>query len=208
MKIIIFFSIFLLSNCAADPIRNIKVNNLSLKEYITSQSCDTGKHHNIYLSGVINDDSVAILDKVLSSIPKCMKNNTHIVPGVYINSKGGYLSDGFKIGELFSRYSVHTIIGDGDECMSACSTAFLGGRFRTMLGSAKLMVHAPYTYLNRYTIECQSTAQAANLKSYYIKRLGTNEGETLFNRTMRYCSTTDGWTLNKDAAKLFGITTD
>ena len=44
-------------------------------------------------------------------------------------------------------------------------------------------------------------------KNYYIQRLGTSEGETLFNRTMRYCSTTEGWTLNKDAAKLFGITT-
>ena len=207
MRIIIFFSIFLISSCAGDTIRNIKVNNLSIKEYTSSQSCDTGKHHNIYLVGMINDDSVAILEKVLSSMPKCIKNNQNIVPSVYLNSKGGYLSDGFKVGELFSRYSVQTIIGDGDECMSACSTAFLGGKFRAMLGSAKLMVHAPYYYLNRYTIECQSTVQAANLKNYYIQRLGTSEGETLFNRTMRYCSTTEGWTLNKDAAKLFGITT-
>jgi hypothetical protein len=70
------------------------------------------------------------------------------------------------------------------------------------------MVHAPYYYLNRYTIECQSTVQAVNLKNYYIERLGEHEGETLFNRTMRYCSTKEGWTLNKDAAKLFGITTN
>jgi ATP-dependent protease ClpP protease subunit len=207
MKIIFLLTFFLLTNCAGETIRNIKVNKLSIEEYTTSQSCDSGTHHNIYLIGEINDDSVAILDKVLSSMPKCMKNNRHVVPSVYLKSKGGYLSDGFKVGELFSRYGVQTVIGDGDECMSACSTAFLGGQFRAMVGSAKLMVHAPYYYLNRYTIECQSTVQAANLKNYYIKRLGTNEGETLFSRTMRYCSTTEGWTLNKDAAKLFGITT-
>jgi ATP-dependent protease ClpP protease subunit len=208
MKIIFLLMFFLLTNCAGETIRNIKVNNLSIKEYTTSQSCDSGTHHSIYLIGEINDDSVAILEKVLSSMPKCIKNNMHIVPSVYLKSKGGYLSDGFKVGELFSRYNVQTVIGDGDECMSACSTAFLGGKFRIMVGSAKLMVHAPYYYLNRYTIECQSTVQAANLKNYYIQRLGTYEGETLFNRTMRYCSTTEGWTLNKDAAKLFGITTD
>jgi ATP-dependent protease ClpP protease subunit len=208
MKIIFLLMFFLLTNCAGETIRNIKVNNLSIREYTTSQSCDSGTHHSIYLIGEINDDSVAILEKVLSSMPECIKNNRRIVPSIYLKSKGGYLSDGFKVGELFSRYSVQTIIGDGDECMSACSTAFLGGKFRTMEGSAKLMVHAPYYYLNRYTIECQSTVQAANLKNYYIQRLGTNEGETLFNRTMRYCSTTEGWTLNKDAAKLFGITTN
>ena len=186
MKIIFLLMFFLLNNCAGETIRNIKVNNLSIREYTTSQSCDSGTHHSIYLIGEINDDSVAILEKVLSSMPECIKNNRRIVPSIYLKSKGGYLSDGFKVGELFSRYSVQTIIGDGDECMSACSTAFLGGKFRTMEGSAKLMVHAPYYYLNRYTIECQSTVQAANLKNYYIQRLGTNEGETLFNRTKNY----------------------
>jgi chromosome segregation ATPase len=118
MKIIFLLMFFLLTNCAGETIRNIKVNNLSIREYTTSQSCDSGTHHSIYLIGEINDDSVAILEKVLSSMPECIKNNRRIVPSIYLKSKGGYLSDGFKVGELFSRYSVQTIIGDGDESLA------------------------------------------------------------------------------------------
>ena len=74
-----------------------------------------------------------------------------------------------------------------------------------MLGSAKLMVHAPYRYISRDTIECSSASASKDLKKYYIKKIGTSNGELLFDRTMKYCGTTKGWFLNKDAAKLFNI---
>ena len=35
--------------------------------------------------------------------------------------------------------------------------------------------------------------------------LGQNVGNLLHDRTMQYCSKTDGWELNPDAARIFGI---
>ena len=112
------------------------------------------------------------------------------------------------MGETFTKYQVVTRINSGAVCMSACSTAFLGGLFRQMYGSAKLMVHAPYRYISRNTIECTSASASEDLKKYYVKKIGTSNGELLFDRTMKYCGKTEGWFLNKDAAKLFNITTD
>jgi hypothetical protein len=43
------------------------------------------------------------------------------------------------------------------------------------------------------------------LRRYYIARIGDEDGELLFNRTMKYCSNKNGWRLNRDAAGLFGI---
>lgn len=41
-----------------------------------------------------------------------------------------------------------------------------------------------------------------------VSFLGPKDGEFLFERTMSFCSQRGGWTINADAAKLFGITTD
>ena len=70
---------------------------------------------------------------------------------------------------------------------------------------AKLLFHAPYTY-NGIAINCEDTGQVADLRNYYINALGNEEGEFLLKRTLSYCDIKTGWTLNSDAAKLFGIT--
>ena len=186
--------------------RNIQINNLEIREVVDASQCKTGTHYSLYLKGMINEDTSLVIDKLLSEQTKCINHQgTWIVPAVYLNSKGGYLRDGFKLGETFTKYSVQTIIQSGAVCMSSCSTAFLGGKYRSMWGSAKLMVHAPYRYVTRNTIECTSSKAASNLKDYYVKKIGTNDGELLFDRTIKYCSTSDGWFLNRDAAKLFNI---
>ena len=131
----------------------------------------------------------------------------HYVCTIELNSSGGYLKDGFKLGEIFTKYKVSTRIQSGATCMSSCSTAFLGGKYRNMYGSAKLMVHSPYTYNSNNTIECSSRSHAVELKNYYIKKIGEDDGTLLFDRTMKYCGKAEGWFLNKDAAKLFNITT-
>lgn len=187
--------------------RNIQINNLEIREVVDASQCKTGTHYSLYLSGIINEDTSLVIDKLLSEQTKCINHQgTWIVPAVYLNSKGGYLRDGFKLGESFTKYSVQTIIQSGGVCMSSCSTAFLGGKYRSMWGSAKLMVHAPYIYVSRNTIECTSRKAASDLKDYYVKKIGLNNGELLFDRTIKYCGTSDGWFLNKDAAKLFDIT--
>ena len=205
---LLFIMVFILSSCGGpSELRNVKVNNLSIRETVTD--CANGRHHTLYLSGIINEDSTAILRKMLSQTSTCInEKGIKIVPTVVLNSKGGYLSDGFKIGKLFTEYNVHTFIGYKNICASSCSTAFLGGKYRSMDKTAQLMVHSPYVYKNRNTIECQSRARADNLRKYYVARVGNKDGELLFDRTMKYCSNRNGWTLNRDAASLFGLLTN
>ena len=207
MKKITILIFLILVGCGGNTqIRNIQVNNLEIIESISSTYCKTGKHHQLYLKGIINDDSVVIVEKVLQQMPRCLDDKgRYNVTVVFLNSRGGYLADGFKMGKLFTQYQIQTIIGDGDVCMSACSTAFLGGYYRSMWGNAKLVVHAPYIRTSPHTIECQSKSRAEDLKSYYVSRLGNSQGDLLFERTMQYCSSSNGWTLNKDAAQLFGL---
>ena len=43
-------------------LRDVKVNNLSIKETIVE--CQSGRRHVLYLSGIINEDSTAILRRM------------------------------------------------------------------------------------------------------------------------------------------------
>ena len=54
--------------------------------------------------GVINEDSSFAIDRILSQqTTKCINDKgVHIVPSVYLNSRGGYLRDGYKLGETFT----------------------------------------------------------------------------------------------------------
>ena len=40
---------------------------------------------------------------------------------------------------------------------------------------------------------------------YMKEMLNETDGEFLYKRTMSYCSQSSGWSLNKDAADLFGL---
>ena len=204
-KNLLYLTLILLFSCGGPAVlRDVKVNNLSIKETVVE--CQSGRRHVLYLSGIINEDSTAILRRMLRQASTCVNEyGQKISTMVVLNSRGGYLSDGFKIGRLFTEYQIHTHIGYRNTCASSCSTAFLGGKYRTMEKTATLMVHSPYVYRSRYTIECQSRVRADNLRRYYIARIGIEDGELLFNRTMKYCSNKKGWRLNGDAARLFGI---
>ncbi len=51
-----------------------------------------------------------------------------------LNSPGGILIEGLKIGELLHQYEVGTLVRTGSSCMSACAIAFLGGTFGGVTG--------------------------------------------------------------------------
>ena len=126
---------------------------------------------------------------------------------VYLNSGGGYLEDGFKLGKIFRKYGAQTSIADwGGECYSSCATAFLGGKFRHMGKESIIMFHAPYTYssISGQDISCSKSDQ--ELLSYFETMLNKVDGKFLYERTMSYCSSSSGWTLNNDAAEIFEIT--
>ena len=51
--------------------------------------------------------------------------------------------------------------------------------------------------------------QLDSLKSYYIEMIGKESGERIFERTMWYCSASDGWVvIGNGAAGLFDIATE
>ena len=164
--------------------------------------CPSGKVAMIELSGPIGPDSSEILQRILSKTKPC----NHLNASVYLNSNGGRLSDGYKLANIFKKYSVFTIVMDGQTCASACAIAYLGGEIRTVMGDGQLVFHAPYVK-NPITgdAQCKTRAESEELRNFYISLIGRKDGAYLFERTMDSCSTTGGWVINKDAAKMFGI---
>lgn len=171
-----------------------------------SSACRTGFVDHLEIVGEIGLDSTAALERLLPQLDPCKSaSGQWVANDVFLDSWGGSLSDGYKLGKLFRKYQVQTVITGGQLCASACAIAFLGGKFRSMEYDAKLLFHAPYTVTGT-TIACTDRSQVWELNQYYQNMLGTKDGKYLLEKTLSYCSVSSGWTINADAAKLFGIT--
>jgi ATP-dependent protease ClpP protease subunit len=167
----------------------------------------------IELHGQINPDSTYMIqklfEKILNSPTRCLNDDGQEERMfVFLNSGGGYLADGIDLGKLLRKNNAWVVITSGSECFSSCATAFLGGKYRIMESSAKIMFHAPYNFKkgSKQDIVCSSSND--NLRKYMQKMINEEDGKFLYNRTMSFCSSSDGWSLNDDAAKLLNITTD
>lgn len=173
-------------------------------------TCESGYLEILDISGPINEDIHLIVDKALQGMSKCIDKNGVVSEKtkIYMTSGGGYLEDGFELAKVLRKYDVHAVIPWGQYCASSCATAFLGAKIREIKDGANILFHAPYTIKeNRYRDDemvCQKDNE--ELENFYIEMLGKENGDLLYDRTMKYCSLTDGWTLNNDAASLFGIT--
>lgn len=195
---------------------DIKINNLSIKQYGYEffghlkdlvEKCD--KNYYLSLKGPIDQDTTAVIERLVKKTPRCFYSHSkkQVPLLLYMESGGGYLKDGFAIGEILRDNNILAIIPSNSNCSSSCATAFLGASKRKMRSEAELLFHAPYltkqsTYGKRY-IECQTDND--QLKTFYQKMLGEEDGKFLYDRTMYYCSSNSGWSINSDAAKLFGI---
>ena len=105
----------------------------------------------LFIDGVIDEATPAQVEKILSSHNGEME--------VYLNSQGGNLVAGLKMGKIFRKYRAATFVGkyrhlgksennprvyriEPGGCESACAFAFLGGYYRFMYSSqSKLGVH-------------------------------------------------------------------
>lgn len=190
-------------------ISDVIVSDLRVRHVrLQNADCVSGYSEHLELSGPIGPDSSEVMDRLIQRLHKCQSKSRSIpvATAVYLNSGGGLLKDGYKLGEIFRKNAVQTIITGGQTCASACSVAFLGGTFRTMEHNGLLVFHSPYL-VSGIGIDCADRGQVDVLKNYFVGKLGPRNGEYLHQRTMSYCSRSEGWTLNADAAKLFGITT-
>ena len=181
-------------------INSLRVRHVSLKD----DSCMSGRSEHLELSGPIGPDSSEVVSRVLSQVKQCQVNQSK---SILLNSSGGLLKDGYRLGQIFKNAQVSVLVGGGQVCASSCAIAFLGGKYRMMLRDAKLIFHAPYIP-NGSSIECKSKSESQEMKGYFANFMGAKDGDFLFERTMSFCSRSEGWTINSDAAKLFGITTN
>tara|TARA_B100000767_G_C19633239_1_gene479228 strand:+ start:211 stop:930 length:720 start_codon:yes stop_codon:yes gene_type:complete len=196
-------------------LKNYEVGNVQIRHVQINNATWCAIHKKdeiIEISGPINEDVPVIIERLLKKLSKksgCQKKKieglSHYPIEIYLNSGGGYLEDGFKLGEIFREYGVRTKIPQGSVCYSSCATAFLGGIKRHMDKGSKIGFHAPYTF--EYAIGNKITCEKENieLKKYYIKMANNNASEILYDRTMSYCGIDTGWILNHDAAEIFEI---
>ena len=189
-------------------IKDIKIGDLNIKQVrISDSSCSQGFKDVIELDGIINNDATIVIEKILKEIQngigQCSQSGSEFTE-ITLNSDGGYLVEGIALGRIFRKYNVMSSLTKDQKCRSACSTAFLGAKYRKMSNDALLMMHSPYLDYGS-SIKCASKKEASILKEYYIDMLGADVGNLLYKRTMQYCSKSDGWKLNPDAAEILGI---
>ena len=192
-------------------IDGLKITTSELQD----SACASGSHHEIFLSGSIGPDSTFAVGKLLAERKPCISSSgdTTSPIKVILDSEGGLLKDGYKLGEIFRNQEISTLILDNNLCASSCAVAFLGGTKRMIGGKGSILFHSPYSLKMNIDgskrINCSiSEEEIEELKNYYVSMTSLDEGERLFDRTMWYCSSQEGWTVTgASAAELYGIAT-
>lgn len=88
--------------------------------------------HTIYADGMIQDGDAAKLSRLIHDNNLSSWFDDYVVR---LNSPGGSLFEGMRIGTLIRDSSLQTFISSGDTCASACALAFLGGTKRYATGT-------------------------------------------------------------------------
>ena len=196
--------------------RDINVNDLNIKSFSldlpkNSTSNCNDKYEFLWFEGPVNPDTPEIIKRILDDIDICKSSKGKNIPIIItMFSGGGLLADGFRTGDILREFDTYSIIQEGEYCASSCATAFIGSKKREILGNGQIMFHAPYSYdiaaLQKGEIEIECQTKNSKLENYYIQMLGEDDGTLLYDRTMSYCGQNTTWSLNSDAAKIFGIT--
>jgi hypothetical protein len=204
---------------AARESKDYFIDGLKIRvEKLKDDKCSSGGVSEILLEGAIGPDSSFAIEKLLKDSPDCRDSRNQIISStrVALSSLGGFLEDGYNMGRSLRKANVTTVIKDGTGCASSCAVAFLGGARRVVEANGAVMFHAPYQLAeNNYGVskvkpDCNVGEKTLEtMKSYYTEMAGKEDGERLFERTMWYCSNSDGWVIaGGNAAKLYGIATE
>ena len=89
---------------------------------ISKHASDSAEVNAIQLKGKIDDGDTFDLQVYISNLPK----KPTVV--VYMNSPGGNLREGMRLGRFFFDSKIETSVETKTACASACALAFLGGR--------------------------------------------------------------------------------
>jgi ATP-dependent protease ClpP protease subunit len=182
----------------------------------SSSSCVTGSKHSILVTGSIGPDSTFAVGKLIDQRAPCLGEDGEVVSPIEVTleSGGGNLDDGYKLGKVFRDRGVTTIISDDKMCASSCAVAFLGGTKRFVADKGSILFHAPYLKKMQLEGEERITCDLPKeelqaLNDYYSSMTSVEVGDRLYERTMWYCSAQNGWTIKGGAAaELYGIATN
>ena len=112
----------------------------------------------------------------------------HVAPGalVVLNSEGGYLLQGIRLGEEIRRAGLTTAVNRYDaaaqafvpgDCASACAFAFLGGVRRDVGPGSRIGVHQIYANLQANDgISVGDVQMLTSLTAMHIDNMGGNVG--------------------------------
>jgi len=129
---------------------DVRLNDLHLRHVramdAAKMQCMDGNIEFLEINGKVGEDSTYLVKKFLEEMNGCRKhrNSKEYFKLVILNSQGGSFINGIRMGELFRRNNVLTVLVPGQSCSSACAIAFLGGAGRVMSNQSKLTFHAPY----------------------------------------------------------------
>lgn len=203
-------------------LKNIQISELSIRHSRAVKgrkfvNCDKGNRDLLEMSGPFNSFTSRSIEIIMSQVESCTKNDETGFKIIAMTSGGGTVKDGMKVGRLIRENNFSTFVPNG-LCASSCAIAFLGGNNRKLSPMGELLLHAPYMTnqtttderilrqifdIEDFGISCLK--EMPELKEYFIEMIGEKNGEFLYEQTMDYCSTKNGWVFNKEGAELYGI---
>lgn len=127
----------------------------------------------LYINGSINNSVTEIVSGLLEF---------EDIKYVFLNSNGGFVSDGLALGLLFRKNKVFTALDYDSECHSACFLAFIGGIERYQSASILfeippvLTMHTPYYLKNGKKTYLRRNDELAEQVCNYIKSMIPESG--------------------------------
>ena len=89
---------------------------------ISKHAKDSAETNAVQLKGKVEDGDTYELQVYIAGLAK----KPNVV--VYLNSAGGNLREGMRLGRFFFQNKIETVVESKTQCASACALAFLGGR--------------------------------------------------------------------------------
>ena len=180
------------------------------------KTCSLGNITKITLKGIIGPDSSFAIENLMKKNMPCSDAKGKVIHPVKVQleSNGGLIYDGYVLGRTLRKFGATTVINNGKVCASSCAVAFLGGKNRIIENTGTILFHSPY--FNRFNAIGKPEANCkvdnevlTDLEKFYTEMTSKEVGARLFETTMWYCSTEEGWTVTGgNAARLYGIATE
>jgi hypothetical protein len=162
---------------------------------ITVQQASNGGHY-VFISGVINAGDGELFDQTLQYYRVQMK---HAV--VYLDSPGGSVQAGIRIGVAIHELGFTTFVAGGTECASMCADIWLAGKIRWAGDGAFIGCHQAYSR-DRYGNLVPSD-RANSYRADYYQYLGL--GPAAIQYLLQAKPKDINWLTSADAER-FGIT--